>query len=488
MFKSVRVNAVLNMIRQLLAIIFPMVTVYYATRALGQTCFGEVNYIRSIISYFSLFAGLGISNYAIREGASIRDDKNKYNHFACEIYTINILSTIVSFLGLIVLCVLWYFLGRSYDVILAIILSLTIVLTTLGADWINSTFEDFKYLTIRYIISYSIAIVLLFLLVRNEEDSFWYATVTVIATAGGNIFNVFYIRRYVKLHFIKLKQVIKHLKPILVLFGSSIATVIYISSDTTMLGMMINNEAVAIYTVSSNIYLAVKHISNSAIMVAVPRFSNYIGSKQMNMYYNLLNRTVSYIIVILFPLVAGTFALSDSLMCFMGGEDYLYGADSLRILSVALLFAVFSFVISRCITLPFKDDYAFTVSTILSAVVNVILNIILIPRLSLFGASITTLISEIIVFTVLSINSRKYAKISLNFKVLISSVLGCIVILVICWIFNILLGKSYLLCMIVSFIVSAFSYFIILLLLKNEVVIESLGFVKSKIKHNNGKR
>ena len=98
--KSVGINAVLNIIKQCCAIIFPLITFPYASRVLGVENYGKVNFGTSIISYFTLLAGLGITNYAIREGARIRDDKKNFSAFVNEVFTINVVTTLISYAAL----------------------------------------------------------------------------------------------------------------------------------------------------------------------------------------------------------------------------------------------------------------------------------------------------------------------------------------------------------------------------------------------------
>lgn len=68
-------NILFYIIKQVSAILFPMIIYPYVTRMLGVDNIGKVEYAKSIVQYFLLFAGLGISDYAIREGARIRDNK-----------------------------------------------------------------------------------------------------------------------------------------------------------------------------------------------------------------------------------------------------------------------------------------------------------------------------------------------------------------------------------------------------------------------------
>ena len=96
--KSITVNLVANGIKTLMTVIFPIITFPYASRVLGAAGIGKVNYATSIISYFSLIAALGISTYAIREGARIRDDKQRFNTFAKEMLHINLCTTLISYI------------------------------------------------------------------------------------------------------------------------------------------------------------------------------------------------------------------------------------------------------------------------------------------------------------------------------------------------------------------------------------------------------
>ena len=91
--KSLAINAALNSFNTALSLIFPLITFPYASRVLHVNNLGKVGFSNNIVSYFVLLAGLGISTYAIREGARLREDKEKLSAFASEIFTINILST-----------------------------------------------------------------------------------------------------------------------------------------------------------------------------------------------------------------------------------------------------------------------------------------------------------------------------------------------------------------------------------------------------------
>ena len=105
--RSLGLNAFLNGLKSILNLLFPLITFPYVSRVLGVKGVGIYNYSNSIVSYFLLIAALGISTYAIREGAKYRDNKEQINKFASEVFTINIWSTLVSYVLLLACLVIF---------------------------------------------------------------------------------------------------------------------------------------------------------------------------------------------------------------------------------------------------------------------------------------------------------------------------------------------------------------------------------------------
>lgn len=273
---SVKKNAVLNVIKQACSILFPLITYPYVSRVLGSTSYGIYSFADSIVSYAVLIAGLGISTYAIREGSPIRDNQKKINQFSSEIFSINVISTIVAYLLLFFSIFVSTKIMADRNVIF--VRSIMIILTTIGVDWINNIYEDFSYITIRYIVFQTISLVLMFAFVRSTRDILIYTFITVIAAAGGNVLNVFYVRKYVRIKFV-LRGLSKHIKPIIILFANNVAVAIYVNSDITMLGFYVTNSQVGIYALASKIYNLAKLMINALIIALMPRLSYIINDK-----------------------------------------------------------------------------------------------------------------------------------------------------------------------------------------------------------------
>ncbi|GAA5348338.1 flippase [Streptococcus uberis] len=394
--KSVAKNAILNVIKQICVIIFPMITFPYASRVLGVENFGKFNFGLSLVSYISIIAALGASNYAIREGSRIKEDKKKLNNFVNEIFTLNLISTIFAYLILVILLIFWKKLDNY--LILILVQSTVIIFTTLGIDWINSIKEDYFYITLRYIVCQLISLILMFIFVNEPSDYIVYAFVNASATILANISNFYYVKTQynIKLRFTSLNRTFKHFTPVFIMFGSALATVIYINSDILLLGILKSDVEVGYYSVSVKVYSLVKQVINAIMVVMIPRISFELSKNNQNAIKTMLKNLQNLIFLITLPMISGLFCLSPQIIELFAGKSYIYGTSSLQILSFSLFFAVFANYFVNVILIPYKREKYFLIGTIISALLNILLNIILIPTMGVNAASISTVLSELV--------------------------------------------------------------------------------------------
>lgn len=404
--KNIGVNAVLNVIKQGLGVLFPLITYPYALRVLGVINTGKVNYSSSIISYFSLIAMLGVTSYAVREGAKRKNNPVEFGQFVREVFTINVISTAASYL-LLFFAILAVPNFREYSKLL-LIQSLSIALTTLGVDWINTIFEDFLLITVRSIITHIVSLVLLFVFVRGPQDLYKYAFLTVVTNGIICISNWVYCRRYVKLTITKKPNVSTHIKPLLILFANAIAVSIYVSIDTTMLGWIKGDYNVGIYSAAVKVYNIVKNMLAAIYVVAVPRLAFYRGNDNKTQYKQLCTDLWSYLSLLLIPAGMGLISISDEVILFMGGREYIEAVPCLRILSIALVFAIYGGLVTACMNITLGREKENLKATVISAGLNMGLNFVFIPAIAQNGAAVTTLISEafVLLFCFLRIPSK----------------------------------------------------------------------------------
>lgn len=469
--KSLGINAFLNGLRNTLNVIFPLLTFPYVSRVLSVKSIGIYNFSNTYVSYFLLLGGLGISTYAVREGAKYRNNINKINEFSNQIFTLNLLSTFISYV-LLFLSLLFFYKLHIY-IACILIFSLEIIFTTLGTEWIYIIYEDYKYITVRSIIFKIISIFLLFFLVRTSTDFLWYAAITVLADIGSNILNFLHARSFINIKIVRSINWKCHLKPILVIFASSVAVTLYVSSDTTILGLLKNSYSVGIYTISVKVYSIVEGLISGLMVVTVPRLAMLIGKKKIKRYISILSNLLNYLSILIFPVCIGLIMVSREVIIIIAGEKYLKSVFSLQILSCTILFTIFSGVFNQCILILIKKETQSLYNTVIAGIVNLILNFLLIPVYSYNGAALSTVIAQGVVMVLNGYSAREYVKILFKdkefLKNVIDAIIGCMGIVIVCLLVkNTNLGI--LLRIVLSIISSILIYCLILIGLKNNVL------------------
>lgn len=469
--KSIKVNALLNIIKQCCNILLPLITYPYISRVVGAASLGRFSFADSIVQYAIILATLGAPAYAIREGARVRDNKKEITALSAKIFTINIISMLVS---LFVLTLLLIFSSRiNKETTLILILCINMVSIVLGRDWINSIYEEFLFITLRYIIFQVLALIFLFMFVKSPDDLIIYTVIVMFGNAGAQIANIFHTAKIVPYRIHLSKDLLVHLKPILYMFGISVASIIYINSDITILGFMRSEQEVGVYYIVGKVYTIIKALLNAIITVSVPRLSYYLGKNDTNGYRQLLSSLRIYLYTFIIPCIVGLFMLSENILKIIGGNEYSDGVNGFRLLCSAMFFAVFACFYSQSILIPNRKENVFMAATIISAIINVILNLIFIPLMGIRGAALTTLISEIVVLLICSYKSRKLHD-DFGTRGMLPIAAGSLSIVVICIAVK-YLPINYILQTILSVICSVISYSVFLIIGKNQAAVSFLS-------------
>lgn len=465
-------NGFFVLLNRFVNIIFPLIIYAYAARILGVDQNGTYYYYKSIVSYYVLFAGLGISSYAIREGVPKRDDSQGIKKFTSEIFTINVFATLIAYMALVILLLTGVV--DEKGTLIIFILSFEIVFATLGMEWIFQIYERFDLVVVRNIIIKIVSLLLLFILVKEENDLNYFAIVMVLGNCGSGIFNFIYAKRKTRFNLTLNKYLFDHFKPIVLLFALTVTTDIYTNSDVTMIGILSNNREVGLYTAATKIYTVCDSIFASIIIASFPRIVDLINSK-FDEAMKIAKMVINVLFLILLPSVLGILMLSTEMIGFLSGLEYIKGAPALQILSIALIFHCLNWYVTRFYTLPYKKDKMMLTVTSLSAVLNVALNLFFISAWGCVGAAITTVISEALPCVIYFRSSVfKLSLLDKNhiIKILIGLALEAIVIVTLK---QFLIGNYLLL---VSIVLSGIIYFAWMLITKNPYLIQLVNIFR----------
>lgn len=476
--QSISKNFIFNLLKTLMSIIFPLITFPYASRILGVDNLGKVQYCNSIISYFSLISTLGISIYAVREGSKYKDSPSKLNKFCKEILLINSISTAFAYT---VFCIFMIFFFKYSYYMLMIVCSFTLFFNTYSIEWLYQIKEDYKYISIRAFVIQIISLLFLFIFVKTPSDYVKYAFIYIISSSGNFIFNFWNSRKYIKLFKKTDIEIKKHIRPIVTIFGVSLASSIYMNLDTVMLGAMKGTVAVGLYAAAVKISQVVKTLINAFSNVLFPRLSNYLGNNKVNEYKLLLYKGIRIMLMFTIPAGIGMCMLSEEIIVILSGNSYVQANIASKILAINIIFSIIDGFIYYQILLPFGKEKIASICTFIGSILNLSLNFILIPLFSYNGAALTTLVAEFVVFIGLFYYSNKLINLIIIIKNIFKYAFFSIPIIIWC-IFVKLYFNDLLKLMFFAIIGSVIFYSLTLILFKDKLFIEMYNEYKVKIK------
>ena len=390
--KSIKANVLLNTIRLVSSILLPMVSYPYISRVLGPAPLGKVDFAASIINYFAIIAGLGIPSYGIICCSKVRNDKKELKKTIAELLTINFALTFIAYLALfIAIAIVPAFQSKQKEIL---IYSVALFCTTLGIDWLYSALEEFRYITIRSIILKVISVVLMLLLVKNPDDYIVYECILILSTVGSNVLNFIHARHFVDFRGLKIIDLKKHFTPILMFASASIASTINANTDTAMLGLLKNDYEVGLYGFSVKFKNLLINVNNAALTVMVPRLSYYVGQHDKQQFDVLLKKASDSVMAIACGIPIFFCIFANETIRIIGGDNYLEAAGTMIVLNLCVIVLGATWIMGVGVLQTFGRQNLYARTMWFAVIVNVGVNMLLIPRLGATGAAIATLITE----------------------------------------------------------------------------------------------
>lgn len=481
--KSLAWNSFIYSFKSILGILFPLITFPYVTNVLGPENIGRVEYANSITNYFIFLAALGITTYAIRTGAPVKKDRRALSKLATEMFVINCVSAVVAYIGVFTVCRINFLSGYG---ILILINSITILCNTIGMEWVYNVVEDFTYITIRYIVVHILAIVFLFVFVKEPEDYIWYSLYILLANGGSGIVNAVSLRKYVDLFSVKFRELelCRHVKPIFLLFSISIVSTIFANLDTTMLGAMCGDREVGLYQAGMKIDRVVMGVLAAVSTVMFARVSASGGKDQSGALERLLKNFNGVMMLIAAPLSFGLSCISLDLADFLFADGFAKSGIVLMIISINILNSAVGRVYGHQVLLSRGEDTLYFWITAGSLLINVVINLALIPTMGCIAAAISTVVSNTASACACVFFASKYISVAPMLRDTVKYSLIACVFFGIEYLLRCALGRNTIQ-MFVTIFVCAVSYAGALLLTKDKYLTFVLGMVKGKIRRRN---
>ncbi len=405
---KLKLNVIYNFLYQFFVLCFPLIVAPYLSRTLGANGIGIYSYNYSIAYYFVSFAALGLSNYGTKVISSkLNESKEVLSKTFCEIYCVQFIFAILS----IILYVCYLTISKFN--IYSVIFSFYVLSSLFDITWFFFGIEDFKSVLRKNILIKIITTILIFSFIHSDSDIKIYCLIMSISFLISQLLLWIRLKRYVQ--FVKvniLKSMKNHLPGNFKLFIPVIAVSIYKYMDKIMLGSISSKLNLGYYeNVEKIVNIPVAFITALGT-VMLSRISMLHANGNIKKREEYLHTSIVFTGFLSFAMIFGILGIADLLIPIYFGKGFLPCINLCYYMIPTVIFLGLSNVIRTQYLIPLNEEKIYILSVCYGAIINFILNSILIPIKSASGAAFSTLIAEVVVFLYQFIKTKK--KININ--------------------------------------------------------------------------
>ena len=389
---SIYKNFFIASISRFITAIIGLVIIGFLTRHLGLAGYGAYETVLSYLFIFIVLADFGLHVVHVRE---ISRHPDKESFISGNIFTLRLLSL---FLVVISAFIIGLFLPYSEEIKKGILVASIFVIFSSLSQILSGIFQ--KYSTF-YIVSFSdilTRLIQLGLVVYAVNKGFGLLVfIWILSLTAGIQFLIilFLSRRFVAFSltfdFSYVKEVLKVSLPVA---ASILFTAIYIRTDALMLSLMKPQADVGIYRLAAKIVETIIFFPALLVELTMPSFSAL--SQTRSLFNQIFKKTFNILFLMAIPIVVGLILFAEPIVLILGGKEFISSAVPLRIMALVIGMVFLNNLGGKAlIALEFQKAGMWIYLS--GAVLNIISNLIVIPRYSYIGASLTTLMTEIIV-------------------------------------------------------------------------------------------
>lgn len=391
MTMSVKKNYLYNLLYQMTSVLLPVLTIPYVSRVLSADGIGINTVTYANTQYFILLGSLGISIYATKKIATIREKKDKLKKTFWEIFSIQFTGCILAYM------VFALTLGQSHKYgVFYMLQGFYILAAAVDISWYFLGIENFKNASLRSFFAKIISVILIFIFVKTRDDLWKYILINAGTMFVGQLIMWFYVGKdMLKVKEIGKLKIAMHIMPILALFVPQIATQVYTVLDKTMIDLFKGAVEAGYYDQSQKIVRILLSVVTSLGIVMLPRIANLFSKDDLNEIKKSLRKAFVVISFLSIPITFGLIGISDKFVPILFGNEFLSVIPLTKISPVLVIIIGLGNVFGTQYLLAIGKNKEYTASVCIGALVNFCFNLLLIPRFAAMGAVIATVSAEL---------------------------------------------------------------------------------------------
>lgn len=463
---SLKKNLFLSTLYQILLIVAPLITAPYVSRILGAGGIGTYSYTNSIQIYFSMFAALGTASYGAREIARVRDDEKKRSHLFWEIEFLSIISSSICIIIWLILIIF-----SHENKIYFIILTLNIINTMLDISWFYTGMEQFKYTVRQNSIFKVISIICIFLFVKESDDIAIYILIMSLSTLLGTASMWLYLPKFINKIELKTIRIKKHFKETLIYFIPTIATSIYTVLDKTLIGIITKD------TSENGYYEQATKIINVCKTLTFVSLNSVLGSRISFLYskdkqdeiVEKIKGSFNYVFFMGIGIMFGLLSISAKFVPIFFGDGYKEVITLIELMSPLILIIGISNCLGAQYYIPSGLRNKSAKFIVIGSLINLILNLLLIPNFKSYGAVMGSIVAELTISILYILNCNKIINIKFMIQIFWKKFVAGIIMFILLYVVNIFIKQELLAC-IIDVILGISTYVLVLIILRDSSI------------------
>lgn len=423
---------------QILSYLISLVYTIYLVRYLGVENYGILSFALALVSILGIFADFGLNILTTREISREKSLTNKYlnNVFSLKLLQVSIL--------IVLLVLIVRILGYPSKTVYVIYFMLVFLIFSTFSSFFASIFQAYEKLEYQSIANVLNNILMLIGVLILIYYNYGLVSFTVLYAFVGGLILIYYIfilKNRFELPLPKIRIDWDFWVPTIktaAQFGlAGVFVTIYIWIDSVMLSFMQGDQAVGLYNAAYRIVLLLIFIPSVVNTAIFPVMSRLYESSTDSLKL-IVEKYFKYMILIGLPIGVGITLLANQIIVLIFGQAFLESAPALQILIWA---TVFTFANSAFVQLfqSTNRQVLLTKITFIGMIVNIILNLILIPKFSFIAASFNTLITEFLILAMVLIIAQRIGYITHGKKLIndsIKIIISSLIMGLFIWIFN----------------------------------------------------
>jgi len=419
--KNLAKNFFYQSIFQLTKILIPIITVPIVSKALGPQGIGMYNYSFSIAQYFVLIGGLGVSLYGNREIALKWHKKEDISKTFWEIF---IFKAVITLIALLLYFTLIIFIDNKEFFLVQSIIILSVLF---DISWFFMGIEDFKKTSMINLVVQIITFICILLFVKTTNDAIVYTFIQAVGMLLSQVFVWLFVKEYVHLEKFSFRKSMAHIKGSIEYFIPQVAIMFYTNINKTILGIFLGSAAVGYFSNSLQLNNVFITVITTIDIVLLPHMSGLFAKNNISKIVDLMKNTLHLQLFFSIPIMFGILTVYDKLIPWFFGEKFIFINKVVPFFSILIVIIPLGMAISRQYLMPVGKVREYNKSVLVGAVINILLNLLLLPTIGFFGVVIANIAAEIFVTLIRTRSFLKDTSFKFNIQKIIVFILSAVI-------------------------------------------------------------